>query len=224
MIGMYDGATTTLGNKLTSRPVGVLIYSIVAHTGAVSKSNITINSLEQLYTAQDGLSGKVGVSLQKGSANRLALLKLWGGKAPHPQVPGPCPAPSGKDVPSPTCSESSYAGVYSFVNATPNAIGYVAVDHEVDGHPTAGYPDTSTIYTKTSVMNIGGDEPSPGNIHDGSYPFVVVEHLYLPPQPTALAKSFLAYLSQYLTSYKSPDFTTCSNAPPSLAAECSAAG
>jgi hypothetical protein len=95
----------------------------------------------------------------------------------------------------------------------------VAVDAEVDGYPT-GFPYTSTIDTDTSVISIDGAAPTPGNVRDGSYPFVAVEHLYVPPHPTALAQSFLAYLPRYLASYQSPDYTTCSNAPRNLAGEC----
>jgi ABC-type phosphate transport system substrate-binding protein len=217
-IAMYDGVTT-LAAGLTPDPVGVLIYSVVAHTGAAPGSNISITELKQLYTRPGGVPGKVGVGLQGGSGTRQALLRLWGEQEPGPVIPGNCPAPSEHAVSYPRCTENSYAAALGFVDATPNAIGYLAIDAEVDGHPT-GYPYTSTIYTNTSVISIDGAAPTPENVHDGSYAFVAVEHLYLPPHPTALAQSFLAYLPRYLASYQSPDYTTCSNAPQNLAAEC----
>ena len=218
-IAMYDGVTTD-GPLLTPDPVGVIIYSVVAHSGAIAGSNISVAHLKQLYTTPGGLPGKIGVGLQAGSANRRELLGLWGGKEPGPNIPGSCPAPSGRPVSGATCTEYSYNAVLGFVNGTPNAIGYLAVDTEVDGHPT-DYPQT-TVNSQTSVISINGYRPTQENVHDGTYTFVAVEHLYLPPQPTALAKSFLAYLRQYLASYQSPDFTTCSKAPTSLA-ECSGA-
>jgi TIR domain len=218
MIAMYDGVTT-LAAGLTPDPVGVLIYSVIAHTGAVPGSNISVTELKQLYTGPGGVPGNVGVGLQGGSANRQALLGLWGQKEPGPVIPGNCPVPSGHAVSDPSCTENSYAAALEFVDGTPGAIGYMAVDAEVDGHPT-GYPYTSAIYTNTSVISIDGAYPTPGNVHDGSYAFVAVEHLYLPPHPTALAQSFLAYLPLYLKWYQSPDYTTCSNAPQNLAAEC----
>ena len=107
------------------------------------------------------------------------------------------------------------------MDETPNAIGYLAVDTEADGHPLDD-PQSSARYPHTSVISIDGAAPTPENVHDGSYAFVAVEHLYLSPHPTALARSFLAYLPRYLASYQSPDYTTCSNAPQSLAAECAA--
>jgi hypothetical protein len=100
------------------------------------------------------------------------------------------------------------------VNGTPNAIGYIAVDGEADGHP-AGYPNVS-------VISIDGAAPTPKNVQDGSYAFAAMEHLYASPQPSALAKSFLAYLPQYLAQHQPPDFLACSSAPESLAAECAA--
>jgi len=211
IIAMYDGVTT-LAKGLTSGPVGVIIFSVVAHTGAVAGSDINVAALKQLYTQPGGLPGKIGVGLQTGSETRQALLGLWGEKEPGPLVPGNCPAPSERAVSYPSCTENSNVGVLRFVNGTPNAIGYLAVDAEVDGHPV-GYP-------QTSVISIDSAAPTPINVHDGSYPFVAVEHLYLSPHPTALAKGFLAYLPHYLTSYHSPDFTTCSNVPERLAAEC----
>jgi ABC-type phosphate transport system substrate-binding protein len=220
MIAMYDGVTT-LAKGLTPDPVGVLIYSVVAHTGAISGSNISVAELKRLYTEPDGMPGMVGVGLQAGSGTRRALLGLWGENEPGPPIPRNCPAPSGHAVSQPTCTQSTtLAAVLGFVNGTPNAIGYLAVDTAADGHPTSEVDGRSTSYPQTSVISIAGAMPTPENVHDGSYPFVAVEHLYLSPRPTALARSFSAYLAHYLASYHSPDFTTCSNVPKSLAAEC----
>jgi ABC-type phosphate transport system substrate-binding protein len=219
MIAMYDGVTSS-AKGLTPHPVGVLIYSVIAHAGAISGSDISVAQLKQLYTQPGGLPGKVGVSLQRGSGTRQALLALWGEKEPGPKIPGNCPPPSGHRVPYPSCAENSNAAALAFVDGTPNAIGYLAVDGtEFEGHPT-GYPYTRTIYTNTSVISIGGVRPTPENVRNGSYAFVAVEHLYLPPNPAPLAVDFLAYLTQYLKSYQSSDYTTCSNAPRRLAAEC----
>jgi len=218
MIAMYDGVTT-LGKRLTPDPVGMIVYSVVAYSGAVAGSNISVSpQLKQLYTQPGGLPGKIGVGLQAGSATRQALLGLWGEKEPGPPIPGSCPASPGQAVSGPTCTEYSNNALLGFVNRTPNAIGYLAVDTEVDGHPT-DYPQT-TVNWQTSVIRIDGYAPTAKNVHDGLYAFVAVEHLYLPPRPTALAKSFLAYLQQYLASHESPDFTPCSNAPAKLAKQC----
>jgi hypothetical protein len=219
MIAMYDGLTSS-AKGLTAYPVGVLIYSVIAHTGAIPRSNISVAQLEQLYTKPGGWPGMVGVSLQSGSGTRQSLLALWGEKEPGPKIPGACPPPSGHPASYPSCSENSNAAALEFVNGTPNAIGYVAVDgRPYEGHPT-GRPYTDTIYMNTSVISIGGVSPTPENVRNGSYAFVAVEHLYLPPNPSQLAVDFLAYLSQYLKSYQSSDYTTCSNVPRRLAAEC----
>jgi len=222
MIAMYDGITNS-AQGLQSVPVGVMIYSVVAHTGAVSGSNISVANLKQLYIEPGGLSGKIGVGFQAGSGTRQALFGIWDEPASALKTPGPCPAPSGQAVVfTATCTVTSNAAMLEFVNETPNAIGYLAVGAEVNGYPT-GYPYAQTIDTDTSVISIDGAAPTPANVHDGSYPFVAAEHLYLSPHPSALASSFLAYLPQFLSSYQSPDFTRCSNAPPRLTSECAAA-
>jgi ABC-type phosphate transport system substrate-binding protein len=217
-IAMYDGVTT-LAKGLTPHPMGILIYSVIAHTGAVFGSDISLADLVQIYSSPGGLPGTVGVGLQAGSGTRQALLGLWGETEPGPAIPRACPAPSGHAVSFRSCTETSNAGALEFVNGTPNAIGYLAVDTEANGHPT-GYPYTKTTYTNTSVISIDGAMPTPENVRDSLYRFVAVEHLYTSPHPTALAQGFLDYLPQYLAKYASPDFTTCANAPPSLASEC----
>jgi ABC-type phosphate transport system substrate-binding protein len=221
MIAMYDGVTTTLAKQLRPDPIGVLVYSVVAHTGLIPGSNTIVPYLQQLYGlpagapdgVPSGVPGKVSVGLQDGSAERLAFLGYLGERR-IPKTPGICAAPTGHAVSSRGCTEQSYAETFKFVNETPNAIGYVAVNGETDGHPT-GYPDVS-------VISIGGAAPTPGNVQNGSYAFTAVEHLYASPQPSALANRFLAYLPEYLAKHQPPDFLLCSRAPASLATACAA--
>lgn len=219
MIAMYDGTTTTLAKGLTPVPVGVFIYSVVAHAGLLPGSNITVPQLKQLYTR--GLPNKVGVGHANGSGTRQALFALWGQQLRDVKAPGACPPPSGHAVTFPDCTSTS---MLAFVDGTPNAIGYQAVNHTVSGYPT-DYPQTTTIYAHTSIISVNGAAPTPENVRNGSYPFVAVEHLYRSPHPTALAQSFIQYLHQYLASQSSqsiPDFTTCSNLPEAIAAKCAA--
>ena len=215
MIAMYDGATTTLDKPkpLTSVPVGVVIFSMVAHVGMIPGSNISLAELGLLFTQPGGVAGKVAVGLQAGSATRQALLGIFGMQPGSVTVSDTkCPSPSGHAVSYPNCTAYSYTQAIGFVSGTPNAIGYVAVDGEDQGHPT-GYPNVS-------VISINGAAPTPENVHEGSYYFVAAEHLYVSPQPSALAKSFLAYLPQYLARHQQPDFLACSRVPESLAAQC----
>jgi ABC-type phosphate transport system substrate-binding protein len=208
VIAMYDGETSTLAPLLTPDPVGVLIFSVVAHNGLYHGSGISKGELRQLFL-QGGEPGKVAVGRQGGSGSRYALLKFFGVPEPGPQVSSNnCPPPAGSAV----CTEYSTAGLLGFVNGTPDAIGYAEVDQESNGHP-AGYPDVSVIAIK-------GVAPTPENVRNGSYTFAQVENLYMPPHPSPLAKSFYQYLLQYVSSNQSDGLITCSGIPKSLKTNC----
>jgi ABC-type phosphate transport system substrate-binding protein len=103
-------------------------------------------------------------------------------------------------------------GLLGFVNETRNAIGYAEVDQQSNGHP-AGYPDAS-------VLSINGIAPTPTNVRNGFYNFATVANLYMPPHPSALAKSFYRYLLQYIAANQSDGLITCSGVPKKLAANC----
>ena len=221
MIAMYDGQTS-LATGLTPRPVGILIYSVVSHTAAVPGSTITVAQLRQLYTQPDGLPGKIGVSLQGGSGTRQALLGLWHEAASGSPVPSnTCVAGPGPDPSEPRCLANTYSAVLEFVNSTSNAIGYLAVDRDVEGHPSIKVNGLYTSDPQTSVISIKGVAPTVENVVKGTYPYIAVEHLYLPPDPSPLAESFITYLFRYLASYHFNDFAPCSTAP-SVARECTA--
>ena len=185
---MYDGTTTTLDTpvRLPSTPVGVVMFSVIEHVGAISGSSISIDQLTKLYTQPDGLPGKLAVGFQEGSASRLALFELL--KQPGSTFQNRCPPPFG----SAGCYESSYPEELEFLKKTPNTIGYMALNN-VDGQHPAGY-------LEISVLNIGPVTPTLENVRDGAYKFTEVEHLYTSPQPSPLAKSFVEYLQQDLTS------------------------
>lgn len=207
MIAMYNGATS-IAPFLTPDPLGVLIFSVVAHTGLYPGSDISSSELKRLFL-QDGEPGKVAVGRQAGTGTRITLLGFLHSEAPGPQVSGnSCPPPSGRAA----CTEFSNMGLLSFVNETRNAIGYAEVDQESNAHP-AGYPDAS-------VLSVNGISPTPANVRNGSYNFATVATLYMPPHPSALAKSFYQYLLQYIAANQSDGFITCSGAPKTLEANC----
>jgi hypothetical protein len=199
MIAAYDGTTTT-AKGLTPHPVGMIIYSVVAHTGLIPGPDITVAKLKQLFGQPACVPDRVTVSLQAGSANRVALLRLFGEQPSDSSTPEACSPPSGHDT------ANSYEQALTIVNGTPNAIGYVAVDGvvdgnlEVDGHTT----DSPNV----SVVSIGGVAPTPENVHNGSYHFAAAENLYTVPHPSLLAQSFLAYLPHYLAEHQWNDFIT----------------
>ena len=207
MIAMFNGETSS-APFLTPDPLGVLIFSVVAHTGLYSGSDISSSELRKLFL-QGGEPGKVAVGRQAGTGTRITLLGFLHNQGPGPQASGNgCPPPKG----SVACTAFSNADLLSFVNETQNAIGYAEVDHESNGHP-AGDPDAS-------VLSIDGIAPTPANVRNGSYNFATVATLYMPPHPSALAKSFYQYLLQYIAANQSNGLITCSGVPQTLEANC----
>ena len=214
MIAMYDG-TTTMAKGLTPDPIGMFIYSVVAHTGLYPGSDITLGALKQLFDEPGCVPGKLAVGLQAGSATRLALLRLLEKVPPDPNMPGTTCSPLSGHT-----TKHTYEEALGIVSGTSNAIGYMAVDGvahgnlEIDGHFTKS--------PNVSVLSIDGVAPTPENVHNGFYHFAAVENLYALPHPSKLAQSFLAYLPHYLAEHQWNDFITCSSAPKSPTAECSA--
>ncbi|HLY64467.1 MAG TPA: hypothetical protein VKU60_02940, partial [Chloroflexota bacterium] len=111
MIAMYNGVTS-IAPFLTPDPLGVLIFSVVAHTGLYSRSDITSSELKRLFL-QGGEPGKVAVGRQAGTGTRITLLDFLQRQGPGPQVSGnSCPPPAGNAA----CTEYSNMGLLSFVN------------------------------------------------------------------------------------------------------------
>ena len=207
-IGMYDGlpsASETTG--LTGYPIGVLIYSIVAHTGLFPAGNITTAELRRIY-AKPGENGILAVGRRAGSGTRLTFLATVLGFNPGPPDRGNCPQPTGHSFSFTSCTEGSTSDLLNFVNITPGTIGYAQVSGSL-----AKYP-------QVSVININDAAPTPDNIRNGSYKFWIVEHLFASTHPTALTKDFLAFLPRYIASSPPNDFVPCSDALKKVGADC----
>lgn len=209
MIAMYDGlpsATATAG--LSPYPMGVLIFSVVAHTGLFPAGNITAAELRRIFV-RPGEQGKVAVGRRAGSGSRETFITNVLDLNPGPPDKGNCPVPTGSTFSFTSCTEDSTADLLNFVNGTPNAIGYAEVSR-----PLTDYPQVSEI-------SIDNAAPTPDDVRNGSYKFWIVEHLYAAMQPTALAKNFLGFLSHYYRgSNLPPDFIPCSDALKRLGADC----
>jgi len=207
-IGMYDGlpsASETTG--LTAYPIGVLIYSVVAHTGLFPAGDITTQELREIYT-KPGVKGILAVGRRAGSGTRLTFIMTVLGFNPGPPDRGNCPPPTGHSFSFTSCTEGSTADLLNFVNITPHTIGYA----EVSG--------SLTSYPQVSVININNAAPTPDNVRNGSYKFWIVEHLFASMHPTALTKDFLAFLPQYIASSPPNDFVPCSDALKKVGADC----
>jgi ABC-type phosphate transport system substrate-binding protein len=205
VIAMYDGSSTATAG-LTPHPVGVLIFSLVAHTGLFPSMSVSSGQLRKIFVAP-GEKGVVAVGRRSGSGTRKAFITNVLRKDPGAPSASNCPGPTGRASSLASCTEDSTSSVLSFVNGTPNAIGYA----EVYG-PLVGFPQVSVI----RVDNAGA---TAADVQNGSYHFWTVEHLYAAPQPTALAARFLDFLPGYVESNPLGDFIACADAP-RLAADC----
>ncbi len=207
-IGMYDGLpSASETTELTAYPIGVLIYSIVAHTGLFPAGNITTQELRKIYT-KPGENGILAVGRRAGSGTRLTFITTVLGFNPGPPDRGNCPPPAGHLFSFTSCTEGSTADLLNFVNITPDTIGYA----EVSG-PLTSYP-------QVSVININNAAPTPDNVRNGSYKFWIVEHLFASMHPTDLTKDFLAFLPHYIASSPPNDFVPCSDALKKVGADC----
>jgi ABC-type phosphate transport system substrate-binding protein len=206
MIAMYDGlpsADATTG--LRPYPMGVLIFSVVAHTGLFPSLNITTAELRKIFF-KPGEPGKVAVGRRGGSGSRKAFDANVLGNYPGAPDKGNCPPPTGSSFSFTSCTEDSTADLLKFVNGTPNAIGYAEV------------PGPLTSYPQLSVIKVNNAAATPDNVLNGSYAFWTVEHLYTTRQPTTLTRDFLAFLSQQRESSLPTDFIDCSDAAKRLGA------
>jgi phosphate transport system substrate-binding protein len=213
VVAMYDGrpaAAYTAG--LSSRAVGVLVYSVVAHTGLFPALSITTAQLRKIFV-KPGEQGLVAVGRRAGSGSRLAfVIKVLGLNPDAADVTpdkGSCPKPTGRKVSFQNCTEDSTADLLAFVNSTPNAIGYAELYR-----PLAG------SYPQVSVIAVNDVMPTPGNVRNGSYGYWTVEHLYTALHPTVLTSDFLDFLARYMQSHAPYDFLACSAALAGIEADC----
>jgi ABC-type phosphate transport system substrate-binding protein len=116
------------------------------------------------------------------------------------QCPAPGSMPPGSMPPGGVCLEGTTMELLTYVNDTPNAIGYA----ESDALPF--FPDVSTI-------PINGYEPTRQNVLDGNYPFFTTEHLYTKGNPSGLEHDLISFLkSQYeTTQLRDTEFIACAD-------------
>jgi ABC-type phosphate transport system substrate-binding protein len=211
-IGMYDGEPDkSETGGLAPYPIGVLIFSVVAHNNLIPSLNLTTDELRTIFT-QPGEQGKVAVGRLAGSGSRLTFITKVLHLDPSAQDiqpdKGGCPSPTpGSTASFKNCTEDSTDHLLTYVNETLNAIGYA------EAYELAGY-------SQVSMIEINNVAPSTTNVLNKSYKYWIVEHLYTATRPTALAKSFLDFLPTYLKSNDQTEFIACSHVPKSLGTDC----
>jgi phosphate transport system substrate-binding protein len=206
MIAMYDGLPSGTAG-LSPYPMGVLIESVVAHTGLFPSGNVTTAELRKIFV-KPGERGKVAVGRRAGSGTRRAFIMNVLGINPGPPDKGNCPPPTGSSVSFTSCTEGSTGDLLNFVNRTPNAIGYAVV------------AQLRPSYPQVSVLSINNVAPSADSVRDEMYKFWTVENLYASTRPAALTKDFLDFLAHYRGSNLPSYFIPCYDAPQQLGTAC----
>lgn len=207
-IAMFDGnPSPSYVTGLQSYPIGVIIFSVVAHTGLFPGLNVTTSELHDIFAAP-GVPGTVAVGRQHGSGSRLTFFNQVIKMSPGTPVSGNCPTPTGQKFSFTGCTEDGTPQLLNFVNETPNAIGYAEVSE-----PLSGDPDIE-------ILRIDNVQPSETNVLNRSYAYWTIEHLYASPDPTALARDFLKFLPTYFANNAPSDFFACSAATKSLEGDC----
>jgi ABC-type phosphate transport system substrate-binding protein len=210
MIAMYDGPSPTDTAGLSSHSAGVLIFSVIAHTGLFPTKDITTSELRKIFV-KPGEQGVVAITRADSGSRLTFITKVLGLNPGAPDLTpdqASCPPPTGSAVSLTSCTADSTAGLLNFVIGTPNAVGYANVSG-----PLTGYP-------QVSMISIDNAAPTPDNVLNGSYRFWTAVRLYAAMHPTALAKDFLAFLPHYIESNPPPDFIACSKVLTNMGADC----
>jgi hypothetical protein len=197
-IAMYDGPTS-LAKGLETHPMGVLLYSVVAHTGLFPGSKIIQGQLVNIFVKHDDPS-LVVVGRRDGSGSRLTFIGKVLHTNPGPAVPHTCPTATEHPSSLKSCTADDTSAVINFVNGTPNAIGYAEVLGSLQGDP------------KVTTLWVDNVQPTKLNVLNGSYKYWTIEDLYTGARLTPLAKDFIDYLPRYIKSVPPGDFITCSDA------------
>jgi phosphate transport system substrate-binding protein len=205
-IAMYDGPTS-LAKGLETHPMGVLIYSVIAHTGLFPGSKITQGQLVSIFV-KHGDPNLVVVGRLGGSGSRLTFIRKVLNANPGPADPHTCPTATGHPSSLKSCTADDTSAVIDFVNGTPNAIGYAEVLGSLQGDP------------QVTTLWIDNVQPTKLNVLNGSYKYWTIENLYTGARLTPLAKDFINYLPGYIESAQPGDFITCSDAAGLVGPDC----
>ncbi|GAA3392530.1 PstS family phosphate ABC transporter substrate-binding protein [Cryptosporangium minutisporangium] len=192
---MYDGAAEDPGRVLARHTLGIGIFGIVAHRGAIPDGGLSRAEVRRLwdgrastFEAVDGADQEVKLISRhpgSGTRDRFERTVLGGRPAAAPQTSSDCtgldPRPKSDVV---HCVRQTTEAVLDVVDALDGAIGYA------DVRAAARYPDVE-------VIRLDGYGPSEEDVASEAYPFWAVENLYTfgePPSGTAL-KDFLAFVA-----------------------------
>jgi ABC-type phosphate transport system substrate-binding protein len=204
VIAMYDGLPPQPPDpQFVSRLVGAIIFAVVGNRSlpanlfaAGTGGGMTDQQIAQAFAdPRSGGLNFVPVGRSSVSGTREAFVSdVLNGNDGSEQGAGPCPSARG------VCLESTTMNLLTYVNATPDALGYA----EDDALP---------FFPEVGAIPVNGFEPTRANALNGSYTFLATEHLYTNGIPSGLTADLIDFLtSQAVTAqHRDTSFIACSD-------------
>jgi phosphate transport system substrate-binding protein len=205
-IAMYDGLPAQQADTgLTRRPVGVVVFAVVANrslSSSLFKAGLSSDQLKAIFT-DPASGGYVAVGRTAGSGTRAA----FDSTVVHSDVSAltnaqPCAMTAAGAAAPTACTENTTMDLLNYVNRTPNAIGYA----EADALP---------FFSDLGVVPIDGRAPTRDNALSGAYSFVATEYIYTAGSPAGLTADYLNYLTSDAMTARLRDhgYIGCSDLP-----------
>lgn len=183
IIAMYDGLPDPApGPGYIGQAIGDIILAVVGNRTlpanvfiAGKQGGLSYQQIAQAFqNPSTGPYAPVGRSSASGTRKAFAQQVLNGDDSSE-QNAGQCPSASG------VCLEDTTMDLLTYVNKTPNAIGYA----EADALP---------FFPGVGAIPINGYEPIRANALNGTYKFLAIEHLYTSGIPAGLTADLINFL------------------------------
>lgn len=179
-LAMVDGPPDATPAGLTPKPVGVVIFAVVANHDVAG--SLTAETVRGLFTGNTPVGPYKLVGRPEGSGTRTAFLDTVAQSRSSVVSATPCPA-SDDPGPKPTsCTAATTMQLLAYVNATPGAVGYA----EADALP---------FFPSVDVVALDGRLPSRDDALHHAYPFVATENLFEAANRSDLANDFVGFLT-----------------------------
>jgi ABC-type phosphate transport system substrate-binding protein len=198
-IAMTDGLPAGSTTGLTMQPAGLVFFAVVANK-SLTLSGLTTGQLRALFQAQPstGNGNVVVVGRASGSGTRTTFEEnVLGARTTDFPAWSRCPlAPVRKPV---ACTVETTMDLLTYINRTPNAIGYA----EADALP---------YFPNVAALPINGTLPTRAATLKGAYRFVATEYLYTAGQPHGLTAGYLDFLKSdaLAAQLRDRDYVGCS--------------
>lgn len=248
-IAMSDGAATTAASgSLTPRPVGVIVFAVVANKSLAAggsdpfAAGMSVHDLAAVFDGEPTADGNHYIAVgrkDQSSGTRSAFDALIGGpetalgadaptcgstasaQPPTPASKAPTsPAPTSPAAEAKACVAENTMALLTYINDTPGAIGYA----EADALPY--FQNVGVVPVQDNVTRLPVT-PSRENALNGSYKFVATEYLY-PAEPViGLTDAFITYLTGETTAarLRGHEFIACPDlAGSQIAGDCAVRG